>query len=44
MQRDSENNSKLEAMGFKVFRFWEQEVRNSLDCCVSQVVNYIQTR
>ncbi len=43
MQRDQENNLKLEDMGFKVFRFWEQEVRKSLDSCVSRVIEFLKS-
>ncbi|MEM6525463.1 MAG: very short patch repair endonuclease [Bacteroidota bacterium] len=43
MQRDRINNSKFEAMGFKVFRFWEQEVKKDLENCVGQVVKFLKS-
>lgn len=42
MQRDKENNHKLESMGFKVFRFWEQEINKNLEGCLNQVLEYIR--
>lgn len=42
-QRDRENNLKLEAMGFKVFRFWEHEIKKDLGNCVSQVVEFLRS-
>lgn len=42
MQRDRQNNQILEAMGFKVFRFWVRQVNNQLDECVNEVVEYVQ--
>jgi DNA mismatch endonuclease, patch repair protein len=41
MQRDRENLVKLENMGFKVFRFWEQEIYKNLDKCISRVLEYL---
>lgn len=38
MQRDRENNRKLQKMGFTVFRFWESEVKKELGPCVAEVV------
>ena len=34
MQRDAENNNKLEAMGYKVFRFWEAEIKSNITRCL----------
>ncbi|MEW7289645.1 very short patch repair endonuclease [Aquimarina sp. 2304DJ70-9] len=42
MQRDKENNFRLKKMGFKVFRFWEHEIKKDIEKCVSEVVEYIQ--
>ena len=44
MQRDHENNSALEDMGFEVFRFWEQEIKKNLENCVSQVVEFLKSK
>ena len=43
MQRDRENVKKLENMGFKVFRFWEHEVKKNLEGCISLVQDYLET-
>ena len=41
MQRDRQNNEKLEKMGYKVFRFWEHEVRKGLSKCLDHVFEYL---
>lgn len=41
MQRDKENIRKLEGMGYRVFRFWEHEIKKNLDECLSQVLVYV---
>ncbi len=41
MQRDQENNRALEDLGFKVFRFWDHEIKNELEKCLEQVKNYL---
>lgn len=41
MQRDRENNTKLERQGYKVFRFWEHEVKNELERCLNNILEYI---
>lgn len=40
MQRDHENNAKLGQMGFRVFRFWEHEIKKDLGRCVGEVLAY----
>ena len=42
--RDREITLQLEASGWKVFRFWESDIRKSPDACVDQIANYLQTR
>lgn len=42
MQRDRENEAKLNAMGFTVFRFWEKEVKQELERCVAKITTYIE--
>lgn len=42
MQRDTENNKKLKAMGYAVFRFWEHEVKKELDKCIKSVLEAIK--
>lgn len=41
MQRDREVNEILKGMGFRVFRFWESELKKDLDGCVKVVTEYI---
>ncbi|MEQ9166259.1 MAG: DUF559 domain-containing protein [Fulvivirga sp.] len=43
MQRDLENNRNLEEMGFKVFRFWEADVKKNLDQCLLQITKYLDS-
>lgn len=43
MQRDLENNEALNLLGYKVFRFWEREIKKDLEGCVSKIVNHIQS-
>lgn len=40
IQRDKEVNYKLTQMGFKVFRFWESEIKKDLDGCVDLILNH----
>lgn len=42
MQRDSENNSKLDQLGYMVFRFWANDVKSGLDNCVNKVLNALR--
>lgn len=42
MQRDEEVTVELEEMGFKVFRFWADEVNKDLDSCVGEVLQYLE--
>lgn len=41
MQRDVENNNRLENMGYKVFRFWERAIKKDMHSCIEQIANYI---
>jgi DNA mismatch endonuclease (patch repair protein) len=41
MQRDLENNLKLENLGFKVFRFWEHQIKKDLSSCVNLIIEYV---
>ena len=43
-QRDSEVNTELSRLGYKVFRFWETEVKKELDRCLNEVIHYLQTQ
>ena len=42
-QRDRSNDLKLKEMGYKIFRFWEHEVKKELDKCVSHVELHIKS-
>ena len=42
MQRDAEVNRTLEDLGYKIFRFWENEIKKELERCLSEVVSYIE--
>lgn len=42
MQRDQENNLKLQNMGYTIFRFWEHEVRKRLDACIDEILSYLE--
>ncbi len=44
MQRDAEINEVLQRQGFKIFRFWEKEVKQELGACVKQVLDYVYFR
>lgn len=41
MQRDRENDRILTVLGFKVFRFWDFQIKKELDFCVGQIKAYI---
>ena len=41
LQRDREVNSQLQEMGFTVFRFWSQEIKDNLDKCINDVIVYM---
>ena len=42
MQRDNEINVALKEKGFRVFRFWEKDVKNDFEGCFLTVLNYLQ--
>jgi DNA mismatch endonuclease (patch repair protein) len=41
-QRDAEVNTELEQLGYKVFRFWENEIKKELERCVQEVVSHLK--
>lgn len=41
IQRDAEVNIALKAMGFKVFRFWENEVKKELGRCINEILQFL---
>lgn len=42
MQRDAEVNEELDRLGYKVFRFWETEIKKELDRCLNEVLVHLQ--
>ncbi len=40
MQRDDEINEQLKAMGWKVIRFWEQEVKKEFGRCIYEILQH----
>lgn len=43
MQRDREVNAELERLGYKVFRFWETEIKKELNNCLQEVIVHLQS-
>jgi DNA mismatch endonuclease (patch repair protein) len=41
MVNDQNNNHLLEYMGYKVFRFWADEINKNLGNCIFQVLDYV---
>ena len=41
IKRDKEINSELGKGGWKVFRFWESELKNDTERCLNEVIEYI---
>lgn len=42
IQRDQENTARLLAMGYTVYRFWQDEVRKELMGCILQILSDIE--
>jgi DNA mismatch endonuclease, patch repair protein len=42
IQRDKKNNQLLSESGWYVLRFWEHEIKNDFENCISQIINYFQ--
>ncbi|RIV72844.1 very short patch repair endonuclease [Flagellimonas aequoris] len=42
IQRDEEVNEALDEMGYKVFRFWETQVKKNLDTCLEEVLTHLE--
>lgn len=42
MQRDKENTTMLEGMGYTVLRFWEHEVKKDLQGCIFRVTPFLE--
>ena len=43
MQRDHEVNRQLDEMGYTVFRFWTNEIKNNLNKCIHDILVFINT-
>ena len=43
MQRDVEVNASLKAKGYKVFRFWESEIKKDLQSCIDVVLAHLES-
>lgn len=43
MQRDREVNAELNRLGYKVFRFWENEIKKKPKRCMMEVVEYLES-
>ena len=41
-QRDSEVNEELTRLGYKVFRFWDNEIKKELDTCLHKVISHLR--
>lgn len=42
IQRDQEVNEELQRLGFKVFRFWESDIKKELEKCLQKVVLHLE--
>ena len=43
MQRDREVNTELERLGYKVFRFWESEIKKDLENSLQKVITHLES-
>ena len=43
MQRDRTNNHLLAQQGWKVFRFWDKEIKKNFGKCLYQILEYIDS-
>jgi very-short-patch-repair endonuclease len=42
MAMDADVNKFLEVKGYRVFRFWEDEIRSNTDACIDMVLCVLQ--
>lgn len=42
IQRDEEVNEALKEKGYKVFRFWQHEIKKQLHSCLSEVIKHLE--
>ncbi len=43
IKRDIKNIDELTKLGWKVFRFWENDIKKDCDNCIKKIFHYIQT-
>lgn len=43
IQRDQEVNKELERLGYKIFRFWESDIKKELDNCLQKVISHLRS-
>ncbi len=41
IEHDKEINKELQALGWKVLRFWEHEIENDIESCVQKVMQFL---
>lgn len=41
MQRDQENNQKLKERGYKVIRYWANEIKDDVSLCAEPIIKYV---
>lgn len=44
MQRDRENEKKLKEKGYKVIRYWANEVKEDVSACAEPIIKYIESK
>ncbi len=42
IQRDQEVNQVLKEQGFKIFRFWQNEIKKNLNSCLEEVIRHLE--
>lgn len=42
IQRDKEVNTELRRLNYKVFRFWETEIKKELERCLAEVISHLE--
>jgi len=41
-QRDQEVNEVLQQKGYKVFRFWQKDIKENLNSCLEEVIKHLE--
>ena len=42
IRRDKKNNLRLRKLGYKVLRFWENDIKKDIDKCISKILLHIE--